>query len=68
MKNVILILLAVVCGMFLLGVPLAEAEELLRVGDDAPDFNAKTFDGADFQLSKSFAQNPVVLVFIRGFS
>jgi hypothetical protein len=47
---------------------MAEEQALLKVGDNAPDFSVKTIDGTEFKLSEALPENPVLLVFIRGFS
>ena len=42
-------------------------DEILKVGDEAPDFQAATFDGELVQLSTRFGEDghPVVLLFSR---
>lgn len=61
-------LLIVFCVFGFFGVKTAQSNEMLEVGNAAPDFTAKTFDGQELTLSKLLAESPVVLVFIRGFS
>lgn len=39
----------------------------LAVGDDAPNFQAKTAEGETFDLSEALTKNAVALVFYRGY-
>jgi hypothetical protein len=54
-------------ALLLLIAPSAFAEDLLKVGDKAPEFSATTYDGKAFSLKEATKESPVLLVFIRGF-
>jgi len=68
MQNSVLIrslLVATILGLGLWG--QAWGEDMLKVGDAAPEFSAKDFDGNSVVLSELTGNGPVVLVFLRGF-
>ena len=68
MHNPMICLIGVFLIFGLISVSSAQGNEMMKVGTDAPDFTAGTIDGKGMTLSKKLAENPVVLVFIRGFS
>ena len=45
----------------------AWGQEMLKVGDSAPDFKAKDFNGQSIDTKALRAEGPLVLVFLRGF-
>lgn len=61
MKRIILILLVLISGQ-----AFAQNFENVAVGKNAFDFNLKTIQGNEIQLSEIFKSNPVVLVVLRG--
>ena len=68
MYNRVSSVLIAFCVFGLIGVSSVQGNDMLKIGSEAPDFTAKTIDGEDLTLAKSLAENPVILVFIRGFS
>lgn len=47
---------------------MSNINTLLEKGDEAPQFTANTYSGANLSLTQLQKSGPVVLVFIRGFS
>ncbi len=55
-----------VAGFLVVASTMATAVEPPKVGDAAPDFTLNTLDGKAVSFSKETAQQPVVLVVLRG--
>ncbi len=68
LKNVISLKFLIIASMVFLSIVPAQAGGLygLKVGDKAPDFKARTYDGKAVVLKDVVAIGPVVLVFYRG--
>jgi peroxiredoxin len=49
------------------GIVSAQSFEHLNVGQIAPDFSIQTIQGDEIRLSGLYENNPVVLVFLRGY-
>lgn len=67
MKNLVLKVCFTGLIVFALSGPVSLAQEPLKVGDRAPDFEAETFDGQTVKLSDRFGESghPTILLFSR---